>query len=138
MRTVFMGVGLLAIAGAAYVRLAPSDAARWHVPVADAPDPGAGGVKRLTDPYDGTQEDVLSRFATIAEEAGAVLLAGSPGENRVTYVARSRVFGFPDYITAQSIADGDKARLHVLSRLRFGHSDLGVNRHRLEEWLSRM
>ena len=138
MRTVLLGVGLLAIAGAAYVRLAPSDAARWHVSVADAPDPGAGGSKRLTDPYDGSPEDVLARFAAIADEAGAVLLAGTPSDNRVTYVARSRVVGFPDYITAESIAEGDTARLHILSRLRFGASDLGVNGRRLEEWLSRM
>ena len=138
MRGVLIGVGVLAVAGVAYVRLAPSDATRWHVPVADAPEPGAGGVKRLSDPYEGTPEEVLARFAAIAEKAGATRLAGSPSENHITYVARSRVIGFPDYITAQGVAEDDTARLHVLSRLRFGQSDLGVNRRRLEEWLSRM
>ena len=56
------------------------------------------------------------------------VLAGSVADGRVTYITRSRVFGFPDYTTLEQ--DGD--RLKAYARLRFGGSDLGVNATRLE------
>jgi uncharacterized protein (DUF1499 family) len=61
-------------------------------------------------------------------------LAGSVEEGRMTWVARSALWGFPDYITAEAGPKG----LAVWSRLRFGRSDLGVNRARLEDWLARL
>ncbi len=48
------------------------------------------------------------------------------------YVARSRVFNFPDLITVQVRPD---ATLILWSRSVYGRSDFGVNRARLTAWL---
>jgi hypothetical protein len=50
------------------------------------------------------------------------------------WVARSRLFNFPDLITAEIAADGDATRLILWSRSVYGHSDLGQNRRRLARW----
>jgi len=77
----------------------------------------------------------LARLAAVAEASPRVrLLAGSVEEGRMTWVARSVVWGFPDYVTAEAGPKG----LEVWSRLRFGRSDLGVNWARLEDWLAQL
>ena len=52
----------------------------------------------------------------------------------VTYITRTQVLGFPDYTTAAQ--DGDL--LKVYARLRFGRSDLGANKERINGWLAEM
>jgi hypothetical protein len=121
---------LLAVAFMLYVRFAPSDPARWHQPVAATADEDrTGGAARVLD---GGAE----AFARIDEAARALprtdVLAGSLAEGRITYVTRSKVFGFPDYTTVER--DGNTIRM--FARLRFGSSDLGVNRARLERLLA--
>jgi hypothetical protein len=123
---------------AAYVRLAPDVVGRWHQPLEGMPT-GAGivtepgGARALVPMADGRAG--LARFAAVAEASPRVrLLAGSVEEGRLTWVARSVVWGFPDYISAEAGPKG----LEVWSRLRFGRSDLGVNRARLEDWLARL
>ena len=56
------------------------------------------------------------------------VLDGSVEDGRVTYVTRTRVIGFPDYTTLEY----SNGQLKAYARLRFGQSDLGVNRERLE------
>jgi uncharacterized protein (DUF1499 family) len=121
---------LLAVAFMLYVRFAPSDPSRWNQPVAATSDADrTGGAVRV---FDGGTE----AFARIDEAARALprtdVLAGSLAEGRITYITRSRVFGFPDYTTVEM--DGDTIRMYA--RLRFGSSDLGVNRARLEQLLA--
>ncbi|HHB81701.1 MAG TPA: DUF1499 domain-containing protein, partial [Aliiroseovarius sp.] len=48
----------------------------------------------------------------------------------MTFVTRSRLWGFPDYTTI-AYADG---RITIFARLRFGRSDLGVNAARVGAW----
>lgn len=123
---VFVGLGVAA------VRLAPSDAAVWHIDPRTAKDPGDAGVLVR---HEIAGKDVLARFdAAIRQEPRLTVLAGSVRDGSVTYIARSRVIGFPDYIT---VARADGA-LVILSRLRFGQSDLGVNKARLERVLERL
>jgi uncharacterized protein (DUF1499 family) len=69
-------------------------------------------------------------------EPRTVRLAGSPDEGRITYVSRSRVFGFPDYTTVSAIADEGGTRLVIHARLRFGQSDMGANAARVGRWLA--
>ncbi|MFD0908877.1 DUF1499 domain-containing protein [Ruegeria arenilitoris] len=113
-----------------YVRLAPSDPARWHVPVvAEADRDLPGGVIRMVQ----TGPDGLARLDKMARATPrTTVLAGSVDEGLITYVTRSRVFGFPDYTTAQQ--DGDTLRIH--GRLRFGRRDFDVNRTRVDGWLA--
>ena len=136
-------LGLVAL-GIAWVRIAPSDPVRWHVDPTEAL-PGEGrfvvrpeGGDRAFGPVDTPPADLLTRFDRIASETPrTVRLAGSPETGRITYVTRSRVIGFPDYTTVAAWTGPDgKTRLAVFARLRFGRSDLGVNRARVEGWLA--
>jgi uncharacterized protein (DUF1499 family) len=53
------------------------------------------------------------------------------------YIARSALFNFPDLITVQvTKADADSSTLIMYSRSVYGHSDLGVNRQRINTWLA--
>ncbi len=112
-----------------YVRLAPSDVSRWHVaPQVTADKNFKAGVTRLVE----TGPDGLERFDNLAREtARTIVLAGSVDGGMVTYVTRSKVFGFPDYTTVQQ----DDDQLEIYARLRFGRSDSGVNRARVDRWL---
>ena len=81
---------------------------------------------------DETTFEALHRI--ILETPRTEVLAGAPSEGRVTYITRSMWFGFPDYTTVQLEDDG----LEIYGRLRFGQSDQGVNRARVEGWLDRI
>ena len=131
------GIGLgvlimLAMGAALYVRLAPSDPARWHsmpemVSNGDFRDGAARVVK--------AGENGLARLDRIIRDTPRTqVLAGSVQQGMVTYVTRSRVFGFPDYTTVRQ--DGEM--LEIYARLRFGRSDLGVNADRVDRWLGRL
>ena len=124
-------VGLvLVVAGLVYVRFAPSDPDQWHVAVegdADADYPG--GALRVVSAEPATFEAADAYMQALPRTQ---VLAGSVEAGRVTYVTRTRVIGFPDYTTLE-YADGT---LKAFARLRFGQSDLGVNRERLEGLLA--
>ncbi|MFT7593448.1 MAG: hypothetical protein ACI8R4_000761 [Paracoccaceae bacterium] len=119
----------IVVVGLGYIRLAPSDPTQWHV----APDVSgdkliATGATRLVQ----TGPDGLARLHDIALTTPRTsVLAGSVDAGMITYITRSKLFGFPDYITAQQ--DGDN--LKILGRLRFGRSDMGVNGARLKAWV---
>lgn len=120
----------LAVGAGAYVRLAPSDPARWHIAlVATESQNLPGGVLRVVE----TGPDGLKRLDEIAQATPrTTVLAGSVSEGMITYVTRTKWIGFPDYTTAQQ--DGDTLRIH--GRLRFGRKDFGVNRARVDGWLT--
>jgi uncharacterized protein (DUF1499 family) len=60
-----------------------------------------------------------------------------PERRQVHYVARTAVFNFPDLITVQVQPESsDTSDLILYSRSVYGHSDLGVNRKRVETWLA--
>jgi len=141
MRTVFLLLALAAAGLAFYVRLAPSDPSRWHVDPLEASDPGAGGVK-LAPPdapvFAAPPEAVMEALDAVAMATPRVTrLAGSVAEGHVTYVARSRLWGFPDYVSVKVLPEPETAgaTVAILSRQRFGDYDHGVNRARVEAWL---
>ena len=113
----------------AFVRLAPSEPMRWHqMPdtITDR-DLDGGAMRRAVGNL-----AVLDRI--IRDTPRTRVLAGSVEQGMVTYVTRSRVFGFPDYTTVRR--DGEM--LEIYARLRFGRSDLGVNADRVDGWLGRL
>ncbi|MEM9249184.1 MAG: DUF1499 domain-containing protein [Pseudomonadota bacterium] len=132
-----------ALVFAAYVRLAPSDPMTWHTDPAQA-RPALGHFVVLPEGGDAPSPRFAASPADVLEALDAVALAtprttrlaGSPQEGRITYVTRSRLWGFPDYTTvaAQPVDGGTALVLHA--RLRFGQSDLGVNAARVEVWLN--
>ncbi|EPX81914.1 DUF1499 domain-containing protein [Salipiger mucosus] len=126
----FWLIVLVVIGGLAWIRLAPSDPAVWHVdPQVTADQDLASGVRRRID---GGAETFQELHRIILEEPRTEVLAGTPTEGRVTYVSRSLWMGFPDYTTVQQAED----HLELYARQRFGQSDLGVNRKRVEGWLA--
>ena len=126
----------MVVGAVVYVRLAPQVVARWHVVVPEAVDTRAGALRVIAaaDP-----RAVLARLVEVAAgTARTAVLAGSVAEGRVTWVARSRLWGFPDYITAEATPAATGTTLTLHARLRFGSSDMGVNAARLQDWLSRL
>lgn len=120
------------VAGLGFIRLAPSDPLDWNTQPEFTEDKNfRGGVFRVIR----TGPDGLERFHRIASHAPRTsVLAGGPDDGMVTYITRTQVLGFPDYTTAAQ--DGDL--LKVYARLRFGRSDLGANKERINTWLAEM
>ena len=131
---------------ALWVRLAPSDPAQWDIPVTNTtpatPGPCADKVvavpkgARATCLLASDPQSVLTTLATQARAAESDVLAGTPATGRMTWISRSRLMGYPDYITAEVTPTAGGTRLDILSRQRFGSQDMGVNAARLRLWLS--
>lgn len=132
MKLIFGLIVLVVVAGAAYVRLAPTNTARWHQMPEAITDQGlSGGAVRVI----AADENTLERLdAIIRDTPRTHVLAGKTSEGMITYVTRSAVFGFPDYTTLRRADD----QLEIYGRLRFGKSDLGVNAARIDGWLMRL
>ncbi|SFS08954.1 DUF1499 domain-containing protein [Yoonia litorea] len=117
-----------------YIRLAPTSVDRWHNrPTATEPsdqqdEGGFTAVRRITAPA----VEVLAAFEQRAlATPRTTLLAGSVAERLLTFETRSLIWGFPDYTTVTVEND----LLIVYGRLRFGRSDMGVNKARIQGWL---
>lgn len=132
MSRVFMAVWIVLIIlvlAVGYVRLAPTDAAKWHKPLTFEQDRRLPGGSQMVIP---AGPDTLAQLDAIATAYPRTkLIAGSVSDGHLTYESRTKVVGFPDYITVQQV--GDQLRLY--SRLRFGQRDFGVNHDRLTSWL---
>ncbi|MGR3464654.1 DUF1499 domain-containing protein [Limimaricola sp.] len=131
-----------------WVRVAPSDVDRWHVDpmeVAHVPvKPKEGGWLLRTGPahaappvFATDPATLLSAFEEIARATPRTkLLFESPAEGRATYVTRSALIGFPDYTSVKAVPESGGAALMIWARNRFGISDMGVNRKRVEAWMA--
>lgn len=117
---------LIVVVLAGYVRLAPSDPARWHrAVVGDADRISEGSVLRLA------AVDLAALDQVARDWPRTSVLAGSVAEGRVTYLTRSAFWGFPDYTTVETRPNG----VAIYARLRFGRRDFGVNGKRVASWL---
>jgi uncharacterized protein (DUF1499 family) len=146
MRTILILLVLVVAGYALYVRFAPSDPARWNVDPLSAPDPGPDpreGRVKLVPPeapvFAASPEAVMEAFDAVAMATPRVTrLAGGVAEGQVTYVARSRLWGFPDYVTIRVLPEPATggATVAIYARQRFGTRDMGVNRARVEAWVA--
>lgn len=79
-------------------------------------------------------------LAVVAEASRTTLLDRSADGLHLTLVQRSALLRFPDYIdvSIQPAPGGtsDGSTIALYSRSRFGYSDLGVNRKRVEDWMA--
>ena len=129
-------------AGAAFVRLAPTRPEAWDVDPAVEGRTGPGrflvadGGDRAPLRLPAGPEMVLDTLSEIAAADGAERIVWRPDEGRATWEARSRVVGFPDYVSVRVLPEGEGSVLTAYGRLRFGYDDVGVNRGRLERWLA--
>ena len=145
MRLFLIALIVLVLGFAVWVRVAPSDPARWHrmnSPRGLGELAGAGSfeTRRVVE---GDGAAALAALDGIARATPRTrVLAGSVEEGFVTYVTRSALWGFPDYtgvyLTQNDPAAEGATTLTIWGRLRFGQSDMGVNRARIEGWLGQM
>lgn len=143
-KTIALGVCVVAVLGVGYVRLAPVDEAAWHVKPADAQRTGKPNDYLVAEEGDAppvTLTAPLARVAaaledTASSEAGASVLAGDAADGFVTYIQRSTVVGFPDFISVTLDEAEGVTTVRIYSRSRDGHSDMGVNKARVERWLA--
>ena len=138
---IIAALGLLA-----YIRLAPSDPAVWHVSPVTAATVGQGtcldsiatqvnGARVACQSKD-TPETLLARLDQVAlATPRTTRLAGTPESGRITWITRTALIGYPDYTTAEATQTAAGSRLDIYARQRFGASDLGVNTARLRAWL---
>ncbi|SMX34490.1 DUF1499 domain-containing protein [Actibacterium lipolyticum] len=137
-------VAVILVLASAYVRFVPTVPDRWHIDPLTAASPGQAGVLARVNGgdivpigYDEGSAELLARLDKIIRATPRTKhIAGSIEDGRLTYLTRSRGFGFPDFatVTVEQV-DGQSFPV-ILSRLRFGKSDLGVNRRRVSGWLS--
>jgi uncharacterized protein (DUF1499 family) len=129
------GLVVATLAVAAWVRLAPSDPARWHTDPAEGAAGDNSHVAKAFLPL--PPAEALAAFDAVAMAAPRTRrLAGSVEEGRITYVSRSALWGFPDYTTVAAEPGDGGSWLVIHARARFGQSDLGVNAARTGRWLA--
>lgn len=137
MKTLGLLLGLVAVAvvaADAWVRLAPIDPQRYEIEgLAKAPGdyPLTGGFQAAREPAD-PEAQMAALDKIIRATARTRRVAGSVAEGRAAYVTRSAFWGFPD-VTLLWV---DGKTLQIRGHLVFGRSDLGVNKARIEGWLS--
>lgn len=135
------------------IRSMGHDAARWHVDPLTAPTPSSPNSYRVgpangeidvdaVAPIYAVDSDTLGmRFdAMVRSRSRTEVVDGSAADGWVTYVQRSALFGFPDYVSVRFIdlpdVDGvEQSTIAIFSRSRLGESDLGVNEKRVNGWL---
>lgn len=144
MKTFLVIILILGAAGFFWIRLAPIDRDQWHVDPAETDDPEKSGTRligRQAPRYPADPDTVLAAFSDIAlAEPRTRVLEGDADEGMITFVSRSRVFGFADFITVKAVSEGAVTKLSVASRARLGPKayDWGVNTARLDRWLQDM
>ncbi len=139
-------IALLAVAGVMlYVRFTPSDPALWHVdpraiPKPDTPNhwlirPVGGDARPPAYALDAVE---LARIVdgVALKQPRTSRVAGSVESGHMTYLTRTPLMGYPDYVSIRVHATEAGSSFAIFSRARFGRSDLGTNRKRIEGWLA--
>jgi uncharacterized protein (DUF1499 family) len=81
-------------------------------------------------------EDLRERWQDIVAASPRLEVLAENGQ-QIDYVQRSARFRFPDIVTVRFIAVSPaQSTLAIYSRSVYGESDFGVNRKRVEAWLS--
>lgn len=131
----FLTVVLIAfVALQLVIRLAPSTPENWVIDeTGQAPGeyPSEGGFRLVRSVEDERAFAQAFEHAILAEPRTQKL---GQVQGQDIYISRSAFWGFPDYTT---LATGD-GRAVIYARLRFGKSDMGVNRARLERVVQRI
>ncbi len=144
MTNLLIVVALLLIGTLTYVRLSPNDAAAAHVDPTTVANPATPNFWRLADGGSGpavvvplAPDVVAARLTAIATATPrTTLLAGA--DLHTTWVTRSALMGYPDFTTVLIAPAGTGSTVSIFARSRFGQSDMGVNRARVEDWVARL
>jgi len=128
-----------------YIRFSRSDQYLWHI------DPELVlqikkknsfllNSKSISYPYYPYSADELySRLITILDNENCKRLFGNIEDRLITFICRSKIIGFPDYVSVRFIEyEGGKSSISVFSRSRFGVYDFGKNKNRVLQWLEQI
>lgn len=145
---------LLALVAGIAIRRAGNDVAVWHTDPLTSTSTGNPNWYRLVpadaqvdrDPkrdgdapvYTQSADEVARAFDTLVQSENSVeVLAGTAGDGFVTYIQRSTLFGFPDYMSVKfiNLPDGGST-IAIFARARYGRSDLDVNEKRVTRWIA--
>ncbi|MGB0497655.1 MAG: DUF1499 domain-containing protein [Rubricella sp.] len=158
MKTFILAVLGLLVAGTLvtiwYIRTVPSDPATWHVHPLEAPTPETPNTFRAAPVLGGvpTTEERIDLVSPIFDVNPAIIalaldqfaltqsrterIAGTPESGWMTYVQRSEVMRYPDYISVMVFElENGQSTIAIFSRSRFGYDDLGVNEERVRRWI---
>lgn len=140
----FIAGGLLAtaIAGAAYVRLAPVDAERFHrdpdqITKAKTPNnylvSAAPSADRAPVRLQMSRDDLMAAIdAWVLALPHSERRVGSIDSGLVTYVIRTQLMRYPDTLTVKVVEADEGAALSIYSKAIYGRSDFGVSQRRVE------
>lgn len=140
--SVLYTIVLIAVLLLAYIRFAPSDAEGLHHDPETAQTTGKPNEYRLpegTEPvFEVPAQELMERLdGFIQKQPRVTRLAGQTSDLMITYVQRTRIIGYPDYITIKVVPIGSaQSKLILYTRSRFGYSDFGVNKRRVGEWVA--
>lgn len=143
---IIAALAVVFIAFAVFVRASGGDQA-FHFDPAKAEErgkqndfivsPTGEGVDLASPVFEMTPDALMARFKEIALAApNTALVAESDGY--ATYVQRSKLMAYPDYISVRAVEAEGGSALFVYSRARYGRSDLGVNEKRVSAWLEKL
>ena len=137
----------LAVVGAVYVRNASDDAQVWHLDPEGAKGTGKPNMFRVSPTGEGkahqspvfamSPADLMTKFQKMALAQPDTILLGER-DGFATYVQRTKLVQFPDYVSVKAVEVDGGSALHVFSRSRFGYSDRGVNKKRILGWLEKL
>lgn len=122
-------------------RLIPADSEPFHedpaIPAKQRSEVRLIG--REAPRFQADAETVLTELSKIVRrDWRAGLAEGSVDEGMITFVARSTVFGFRDYITVKATDEAGGSKLAIYARPRFNVFDWGANQKRLDRWLGKL
>lgn len=145
MKIALVVIALLFVLVSAYVRLAPLDVPllqSWMSLFPPGEKTWVNGhqvVREMDDP----QAEMARLDAIIMATPRTTRVQGSVESGLTSYVTRSALFGFPDFITLSAGPDdtidgGNGPLLRIDGRAVYGKSDLGVNKARIQGWLAQL
>ena len=137
-------LALLFLAAGLFVRLNPLDSRALHVDPETVEPPSVPGHVLLRPGGDIEPQLYETSPAELAARIEAIVLAtprterlaGNLEQGFATYVTRSKLWGFPDIANVKIVPVEGGAELRILSRLRYGYADMGVNEKRLKTWIA--
>ncbi len=131
---------IVAVALLVYVRLAPSHIEYWHQDPETVKSTGrpndyrlAGEASIIFDVKQMKLSQIVMDYA--GQQYRTELLANTDDGQLFTFIQRSKLIAYPDYITIKIAPQGDGSQLSVFSRSRFGYRDFGVNKLRVDTWV---
>lgn len=134
---------------ALWVRFAPHNIDQMHIDPDSVEKTGKPNQYLLSHASDADGPPIsLEKQPSEVAKALADLIAAKPNTQKVagdlakghaTFVQRTAKMAYPDYITIRiEPANGGGTTLSIYSRARFGYRDFGVNKARVDRWISEL